>query len=341
LRQGLWVFLKYSKSVINDQFAKRRASAMTRSLAFLVLAHDDIEHLLRLAKRLAPYPVYAHVDAKLPADLTALRGCANLRLIEPRIAVHWAEFSVVGATLALIKASQFNGGAQHTVLLSGHCYPMRPVEALAEWLAAHPNNDFIQMVRIGPGSPINNNVGRHWRNAPLLPDRLLGLPSVAKCERLGRRIYNRVAREFPRDIYSELAPHSLFQGSQWWALTAESLTEIMAIALREPHWQEVFRTTHAPDELFFHTILGSSRRYGNQIGSTVDCGHENLYDAPLHYVARTVERWVMNDCDEQRQKLLNSDKFFVRKIGSRHRSLLDWIDDQATCNTTLPKYGTS
>jgi len=313
---------------------------MTRSLAFLVLAHDDIEHLLRLTQRLAPHPVYAHVDAKSPADLTALRECGNLQLIEPRIAVHWAEFSVVSATLALITASLSNGGAQHTVLLSGHCYPIRPVEALTEWLSAHPNNDFIQMVRIGPGSAINNNVGRHWRNAPLLPDRLLCLPSVAKCERLGRRIYNRVAREFPRDIYRELAPHSLFQGSQWWALTAESLTEIMAIVLRDPRWQKVFRTTHAPDELFFHTILGSSKRYGNQIGSTVDYGHENLYDAPLHYVARTVDRWLTND-HEQRQKVLHSDKFFVRKIGSRHRSLLDWIDGQVTGNAALPKYGTS
>lgn len=299
---------------------------MMKDLAFLVLAHDDGEHLLRLVNSLAPHPVYIHVDVKADdIDMEQLRSCSNATVIPQRMIVHWAHITVVDATLALIEASLRDGGARHTVLLSGHCYPLHGVGSIARFLSTQPDSDLIQMVEIRAPSDIRNNVGRHWRNAPLFPSPVMKWPPVAKLDHTLRQIINRIAREFPRDISEELAPHLHYQGSQWWALSAESLREIYDMAKNDPKWRKVFSTTFAPDEMFFHTILGASRRAGHQIGIRSDAGHGNLYNAPLHYIARIAPRWIENDWQHV-EGLTTTEKFFVRKISSRNRELLDWID---------------
>ncbi|MEO6080230.1 MAG: beta-1,6-N-acetylglucosaminyltransferase [Steroidobacteraceae bacterium] len=309
-------------------------------LAFLILAHDDGEHLVRLVNKLAPHPVYIHVDIKATrVDINSLRRCTNAIVIQPRLAVHWAHITVVDATLALIQAVLHDGGARHTVLLSGHCYPLRGVGPLADFLAAHPDNDLMQMVRIPPGSEIWNNVGRHWRNAPFFPDGLMKSRRLTRLDHWLRQIYNRVAREFPRGIARELAPHALIQGSQWWALSLASLKEVADMASSDPKWRRIFRTTFAPDEMFFHTLLGASRRAGHQIGVSTDAGHGNLYNAPMHYIARVAPRWIEND-PRHAAELVRTEKYFVRKISSQNRKLLGWIDagmpadqaDRAVCN---------
>ena len=64
-----------------------------------------------------------------------------------RVRVHWGDYSVVEATLRLIReALRRPEGYDRLVLLSGADYPIRPLEDLRDHLAAHPEDEFINLV---------------------------------------------------------------------------------------------------------------------------------------------------------------------------------------------------
>jgi hypothetical protein len=209
--------------------------------------------------------------------------------------------------------------------LSGHCYPIRPIPALLEELGQFPDQDRMQMVRLGPESDLMNNVARRWHKAPLLPDDLNArIPALARIDHGLRRILDRVAREFPRDFRREIAPHQLWFGSQWWAMTPPTLDALLAESAKS-QWTQAFRSTYAPDELYFTTLVAATHRAGKQLGSGDDMGQATLQGAPLHFITPTATRWF-EDGPDARSQLQTCGKFFVRKVVSEQGELLDWID---------------
>lgn len=296
-----------------------------RPLAFLVLSHDDPAMLERLCARLAPHPVYVHVDAKAQDMAAPCADQPHVQVSAVRRSIHWADFAMVEATLDLVAMAQADGFARHTMLLSGHCYPLRPVQRLADHLAAQGDVDLIQMVRIADGSHLGNLVGRHWRQRPYLPTRVRRASArLARLDDLARRLRNRAARSVGRDFRAETAAVPV-HGSQWWALSRPSLDAVLALDSARPQLRRAMETCFAPDELFFQTLLAASERAGHQVGSTEDWGEAGLYNAPLTYVYPSEARWVVDDA-ATRDAMVASGKFFARKIRSDQTALLDWID---------------
>ncbi|MDR7102055.1 beta-1,6-N-acetylglucosaminyltransferase [Croceicoccus sp. BE223] len=300
---------------------------MSGDLAFLVLAHDDPAMLKRLCHRFAPSSVYVHLDAKA-ADLDAstLADMDHVTVLDRRHAIDWAGFAMVEATLDLLRAAQADGLARHTLLLSGHCYPIRPLAALRQKLSALNGEDIIQMVRVDRGSILTGLVGRHWRQAPYLPAGLrAGWPILARIDDTARRVRNRVARSVGRDFHRESGGLPLYHGASWWCLSRATVEEVLAANDRDRRLHDALRTAFAPDELFFQTLIAAGPRAGRQHGPTTDYGGENIYEAPLVLVARDEGRWL-RDGERTRDMIATSDRYFARKIASSEAGLLDWID---------------
>ncbi|HBP90928.1 MAG TPA: beta-1,6-N-acetylglucosaminyltransferase [Nitrospirales bacterium] len=94
-------------------------------IAYLILAHHMPEHLPRLVRALNDRGVDfdIHVDAK--TDMTPFLGCAapNVHFVAPRIPVKWGRWSLVEATLALMRqALSRRVPYDYLVLLSGACF---------------------------------------------------------------------------------------------------------------------------------------------------------------------------------------------------------------------------
>ncbi len=128
-------------------------------IAYLVLAHENPRHLERLIRALAgdSSRVFVHVDRKSqPRDFAFLSRMANTETVEHPIAVHWADFSMVEAILALIhQALTHEGGFERFVLLSGTDYPIRSQEYIWRFFAEHAGTEFINLAPIpGPGKPL-------------------------------------------------------------------------------------------------------------------------------------------------------------------------------------------
>ena len=216
---------------------------------FAVLAHTEPGLFARLVERLAPYPVVVHVDARSRgADFTGVPRTAYVR---ERVAVRWGGFSVVRAMLALYRtALEFAQPSDHIVLLSGQCYPARPVAEFAEHLATAPFRQHCRTAPLLDGAAAQGRVLKRWcfDALPIGPG-----PAYLPRALLRRAISELTPRRRP-SVFGDVVPVS---GSQWTALTADCVADLLGKA-EDPRWEDLFRTTLAPDEMFFHTLLWNS-----------------------------------------------------------------------------------
>lgn len=222
--------------------------------AYLILAHNNPILLSRLVERISTEnsDVYIHVDAKSEIEhFSGLNG-ERLHFTAERVPVFWADFSLVTATLLLIKtALAASRHYDHLILLSGSDYPLRPALEIEDFLYRHRDAEFMNMVAM-PSLAMSKPISRltHYKRRP----GMRGL--IAAAIRKGLLLLGLVAKT--RDyqpIFGVLQP---FAGSQWWALTGKACEHILEFARRRPEVMRFFENTNCPDEMVFQTIIGNS-----------------------------------------------------------------------------------
>ncbi|MFV0293158.1 MAG: beta-1,6-N-acetylglucosaminyltransferase [Paracoccus sp. (in: a-proteobacteria)] len=167
----------------------------------------------------------------------------------------WGMFSMVEATQATAATLlEHFPDVTHGFAASGSCLPLRPISELQDYLARHPNVDFIESVSAQDvGWTIGGlNIERFhryfpvsWRKHRWLFDRMAHFQ-----RRIGLK------RRLPRDV----VPHL---GSQWWCLTRETLDAVLNDPRRK-EFDRFFRWSWIPDESYFQSLI---RRHSTRIES--------------------------------------------------------------------------
>jgi hypothetical protein len=279
-------------------------------IAFAVLAHQDPDMVRRLAADLAGHPVVVHVDAK--ADIEPFEQIPGIRLVRDRVAVHWGGFSVVEATLRVYQACLDELGDQQDAaiaLLSGSDVLVRPIEEFEKYVATVPWSQHIRAVPLIDGlRPLENRIRRRWF-FDRIPPRAAGWR--------GRRnavIRRALAIGLPRRRLASYHPFTPAVSSQWTLLTRECLEDLMPTAL-DPAYQRLFRATYAPDELYFATLVHSSRWAADtEFGGLEERGDKETTEFPnFHYIDPSVAVWLDTS---HAAKVAASGAFFARKVRS-------------------------
>jgi hypothetical protein len=288
-------------------------------IAFLILAHGDAPQLVRLCRVLQPHSVFIHIDAKASAfPLDSIAAMPNVTQATPSVKVHWGDFSVVEATLNLIKAARRNGRFDRFVLLSGSCYLAKPIAALEALFLQNPRREWITLTQINRGSRLFNMIGRRWRMSPVV-----GHVGVDSKLRSG---WNKTSKLLGRNLEREIHTKPYF-GSQWWALTDDCIAMVLEFVKSHPSFVRAYKTVYAPDEHFFHTIIGNSD-FGQFAACVDDRGIETNKLAPLHLVATSEDRYFGAD-ESDFFRISTTEHFFIRKLStSRSSALLDRIDNE-------------
>ncbi len=272
---------------------------MTRGakLGVVMLCHAALDRAAQLARHWAGHgcPVVIHLDARVPADqfdslATALKDLPDVRFSR-RSACEWGTFGLVQATIdATTRLLADFPQVSHVFLASGSCLPIRPVRALQEHLAAHPDTDFIESVTTA-------DVG--WTVGGLSKERFtLRFPFAWKRHRRLFDGYVTLQRflRFRRRIPAGLVPHL---GSQWWCLTRQSLEAILNHPDRPRH-DLYFKRVWIPDESYFQTLV---RRVSDRIES------RSLTLSKFDYQGRPYTFY-----DDHLHLLRQTDAFVARKI---------------------------
>jgi hypothetical protein len=300
-----------------------------QKIAFLVLAHEDPVQLRRLCQVLGGFVVFIHIDAKSKGfSEFNQRPIQNVRVLEQSLPIYWGDFSIVEATLELLRTALGDVNRfDRFVLLSGACYPVKPLKALVDLFLERPTTQFVQLTKIGTtGTHLRRIISRHYRMKPFLPESLRSIPPVAKADQFARRVWNKVSSYLPRRLEQEIGNLNPYFGSQWWSITRDCAEYIDAFCSENPTFLRSYRSIYAPDEHFFHTIIANSPFVASALPETPDMGAQSLYGAPLHLVHPSGNR-AFGDKEEDLRLALETDKFFIRKVSSYNCGrLLDQVD---------------
>ncbi len=219
--------------------------------AYLILAHKNIEQLLRLVKRLDDHSswFYIHIDKKLTgADLGVLTSLPDRVQIMERMDTRWAGFSLVEATLKAMRAAKDSNINFHTItLLSGQDYPIKSNEYINKFFKHSEQRIFMEHFKI-PNHEKWQPRGGMYR----LDKYFFGLKPH---QLFSSRAVNLLSSYVPflrRNQPKDLQPYA---GSQWWTIDSYALDYILHFVDENPSYSEYHRSTFAPDEVFFQTIL--------------------------------------------------------------------------------------
>jgi len=275
-------------------------------VAFLILAHDQPDHLAKLVKRLSSdwARVFIHIDGKV--DVTPFQERIpeeNGKVVflgdEYREAVNWSGFSTVSATLRLLQSSlEGRERFDRFCLLSGSDFPTRSLNHIYDGFSSQ--KEFIRIDRRLDASDDNDhcyNVRHyHFMDGPCL----------------GKAAHGDI-----REVYSDI---SLYHGSQWWSLTDKCVNHVMDFVGRNLDYSEFHKYTHCPDEIFFHSIVKSSPFSANithdfELVDDLESFYA-LNQHGCHYVDWTSEGVplpkVLDETDLN--NLLSSQAYFARKF---------------------------
>jgi hypothetical protein len=225
-------------------------------LALLFLCHEAP----RVVARRLSQPFFSHPDVKVYIHYDATRrgaqhdelarqipaGVRHIFVAEP-VACRWGEFSLVDATHRLMELALADTGfaAEHLILLSASCVPIRPVSSLQAFVRARPGIEFIQAHDIREGRwvqdgleseryqyyyPFNYRTHRGWFEWATARQREFG-----------------IRRAMPAGV-------DVHFGSQWFCLT-RATAAVVASGLRRPDWRRWLRWSWIPDEFAIQTLV--------------------------------------------------------------------------------------
>jgi hypothetical protein len=246
----------------------------SRRVAYLVLSHGRPERVESLAARILELSpngvVVVHHDAGEAREPWAGSPPGRAELVE-RMPVRWGDWSVVEASLRMLRHARDVLDADWYVFLSGDD---RPVVDLARWEQSDLTPELDGIVPARPlttrptfgrrPTPDDLNYARYayrWRalpeaRGPVLRHSFEGARRVSryaqplfKIEYAGRR--DRFFLGLPRRRRLP-AGWTLYTGAQWLALGRRAAEAVARVEQSVVDW---YRETWIPDQSFFHTVV--------------------------------------------------------------------------------------
>jgi core-2/I-Branching enzyme len=287
-------------------------------IAYLTLVHDNPGVLKRLIAALLckDCGFFVHIDRKVDIRQFSGIGGDNIFLSGYRVPVYHSGFSMVEATLLLLReALSRRQDNDYFILLSGTHYPLQSKEYIHRFLEHNLGSEFISMAR--------------------MPNEAFGM-GLSKLNRIYfeedepvRRFLSRVLAKVAlaqRDHRKYLRILEPYGGSQWWALTREACQYIIEFVQSNEGLSGFFRNTCCPDEMFFHTILGNSpfrsrvRRNLTYLHWPVGERPSILNSAHMRQIELRDRQWIDDEWG-------SGEALFARKFSDDNLKLLDQIDE--------------
>lgn len=286
------------------------------------MAHSEPANLKSLLIALQGKTVLIHLDKSVNRDeffneLMPLPN--NVEILERKesFRIEWGGWNMVRAEISLFRqALRFLTPGDHAILLSGVCYPCRPLADFEDFLSQNTAKELIsfnslgnvQNLRILPTGP------GYWKVQHLNLHDMIALPPFPPLVKAAYKLRDFINRKcLPNPQFR--SKYAYFVGSQWMALTASMTKQLVR---NENYLKRRFRYSYAPDELAMQSFII------NTLGSDSDALIGEDFDTyatvsgPIHYLKPGSFPATIEDLDA----ISDSGKFFVRKPTSELREIL-------------------
>ncbi|OQP57766.1 hypothetical protein A3860_09065 [Niastella vici] len=274
-------------------------------LNYLILAHNNLAQLDLLIDSLDndKTSFFIHVDKKVPAaEIKKYRFYRNSRvkITGNRISINWAGFSMIQATLLLMKAAIAAKKKGYFILLSGQDMPVKCNEYIYDHLHANYGKEYINFWTI-PYSGWGRDGGAHRINYYWLIDKI-GYEESHVLYILQRKV------NLKRAFFKDFAPYG---GSQWWCLTHDCIKYILKYIKFNPVIMDYFELTAFADEIFFQSIVLNSPLQDHIVNDNLR--YIDFQDGESHPKILTADDIPV---------AIRSDKLWARKFDFQHNSII-------------------
>lgn len=228
-------------------------------LIYIIIAHKNPDQLkkLILALNTENSYFYIHIDSKVNLrEFLFESRVDNVYYLENRLDCFWGDFSIVEATILLIKKVLENHENGFCCLLSGLDYPVKPKQYIESYLAWNSDYNFIEI------KPIHEKWSKNELSSRTESYRITRRNKALYFKGVNRRTLRLlITGELPVYFLPLLfkkrkAPLPLYGGSQWWRLNLKTLRKmIVYINSNYTKLSGYFKYTNCADEIFFHSIL--------------------------------------------------------------------------------------
>ncbi|MCM1292333.1 MAG: glycosyl transferase [Bacteroides sp.] len=272
--------------------------------AYLIIAHNEFEHLQRLINVLddARNDIYVHIDKKVKHAPHLTASNSRLVILKDRVDVCWGHISQIKAEYALFEAAKNGGEYEFYHLISGAHFPLK-------------NQDETHAYFDNAGTSVLNHMNCDTDEMATKLGKyhffLRGMKSrsswMRKISRLLWRGCSRIQRHMKRRDYSYFHEKC----SQWLSLTDEAVNTVIN---DKRYILQKLRFTFCPDEIAIPAIL-----------------HKNRID----YLSTTDLLYTDFDCASPRlmtvndlSDMMNSGALFARKFGNESKEISNLITEQ-------------
>lgn len=264
---------------------------------FLLQIHKDTVHVRNLINLLSKYAdIFIHMDVKFENDYLSLscwseeHNLKNVFFIKSRIDVKWAHYSQVMATISLLRSSRDHGFYESYTLLSGDCFPVKPVSKYFNYLDENKNKNFVGVSSI---NECRNRVDaiHLFVSSPIFRRNLM-LRKFSLF--LSKVLYSIGIRN------GHYLSHDIVKGSQWFTISKE-FVDFLLDSCAEVRDINTIKFSNCIDEVFFQTVLFNSRFKDTVVRSNLrsvnwKCGnspdfflHDELNFGSSTYFARKID----------------------------------------------------
>lgn len=242
-------------------------------LCYIILTHKEPKQLKRLITELNEEKsfFYVHIDKKseIGPFETELEGLKNVFILKERINVIWGNIGQVHATLLALKEIMRQERNGYCILMSGQDYPLQSKDRIRLFFEANAGKNYIDSQPIEEAwqdykyriSAYNFHLYPRKRHKitvyPILSKSFHEILKAGKILKVMFRTkkISPIKYLFVKRKHPDYAKP--YGGSQWWALTTETIGLIFKFIDENPTFLKYHEHTHVPDELFFHTIVSS------------------------------------------------------------------------------------
>ena len=238
---------------------------------YLLLAHDQPQHVGRLVERLddGESSFWLHLDPRVDDEAwRSVLAHPCVVSVEPRVACLWGTWSMVEATLAMVRTCLDSGTPGHLVMLSGQSYPVKSNQHIDAYLAAHADVVHMDLWALEERWPDNYRDRLDYFCLPRSEAkgdlRLLRRRQEMNLRELAGWTRRLVRESGPREALDVLrtigqqrpdVAHLVVGGSQWWAMPFDVAEQMLEFHGRYPDYADFLRWSQFPDESFFQTLL--------------------------------------------------------------------------------------
>lgn len=215
--------------------------------AYLILAHNEFGLLQLLLDCLddARNDIYVHIDKKVKRLPELHAKEAGLRILENRIDIRWADYSMVEAEFALFETAQKNGSYAYYHLLSGVDLPLKSQDYIHRFFEENQGKEFIGYT-LTEMTPETVRRMQRWHLFPRHFSRKRNVYSAFRSAFLRLQEILGIKRN-RQTVFTK--------GSQWVSITEE----MVQLALSRKSWaRKTFTHTFVPDECLMQTLCWNS-----------------------------------------------------------------------------------